>query len=274
MVGGDRPVTVRVPPGYASGKPAPLLVLLHGYGGSGKDIEDELHLGAAAAQRGYLSVAPDGTLDSTVSRFWNATDACCDFEGAGVDDATYLENVIKEVEATFTVDPKRIDVVGHSNGAFMSYAMACTHADTIAAIVSLAGATFKDPKACAPKNPVAVLQIHGTTDDTIDFDGGAISLAGGHSMGAYPGARATVATWAKYDGCSDVSGRGRACRRRCHARHRRRAGRGDRDALVGLQARRGGRAVDRSGWQSHADGLGRVPRRRPRFPRGAPKALG
>jgi polyhydroxybutyrate depolymerase len=202
VVGGDRPVTVRVPPGYASGKPAPLLVLLHGYGGSGKDIEDELHLGAAAAQRGYLSVAPDGTLDSTVSRFWNATDACCDFEGAGVDDATYLENVIKEVEATFTVDPKRIDVVGHSNGAFMSYAMACTHADTIAAIVSLAGATFKDPKACAPKNPVAVLQIHGTTDDTIDFDGGAISLAGGHSMGAYPGARATVATWAKYDGCT------------------------------------------------------------------------
>src|SRR6476619_4239893 len=79
VVGGDRPVTVHVPPDYDPGKPAPLLVLLHGYGGSGKDIEDELHLGDAAAQRGYLYIAPDGTLDSTVSRFWNATDACCDF---------------------------------------------------------------------------------------------------------------------------------------------------------------------------------------------------
>jgi polyhydroxybutyrate depolymerase len=205
LVGGDRPATVHVPAAYDPGKPAPLLVVLHGYGGSGKDIEDELRLGAAAAQRGYLSVAPDGTLDSTVSRFWNATDACCDFEGAGVDDATYLEGVIKDIQAKFTVDPRRIDVVGHSNGAFMSYAMACAHADTIAAIVSLAGATFKDPKACAPKDPVAVLEIHGTADDTIYFDGGTITLSGGHAMGAYPGARASVATWAKYDGCATSS---------------------------------------------------------------------
>ncbi len=201
MVGGDRPVTVHVPAGYDPARPAPLLVLLHGYGGSGQDIVSELRIGDAAAQRGYLYVAPEGTLDSTVSRFWNATDACCDFDGAGVDDATYLEGVIKEIETKFAVDPKRIDVVGHSNGAFMSYAMACTHADTIAAIVSLAGATFKDPAACAPKTPVAVLEIHGTTDDTIYFDGGVITLPGGHSMGAYPGVRATVATWAKYDGC-------------------------------------------------------------------------
>jgi polyhydroxybutyrate depolymerase len=198
-------VTVHVPPGYDPAKPAPLVVLLHGYGGSGRDIVDELRLGAAAAERGFLYVAPDGTLDSTISRFWNATDACCDFEGAGVDDATYLEGVIKEIQAKFAVDPKRIDVVGHSNGAFMSYAMACTHADAIAAIVSLAGATFKDPTACAPKHPVAILEIHGTADDTIYFDGGTITLPGGHSMGAYPGARASVATWAKYDGCATSS---------------------------------------------------------------------
>ena len=274
VVGGDRPVTVHVPAGYDPAKPAPLLVLLHGYGGSGQDIVSELRIGDAAAQRGYLYVAPEGTLDSTVSRFWNATDACCDFDGAGVDDATYLEGVIKEIETKLTVDPKRIDVVGHSNGAFMSYAMACTHADTIAAIVSLAGATFKDPAACAPKTPVAVLEIHGTTDDTIYFDGGVITLPGGHSMGAYPGARATVATWAKYDACKTSAVVGRACRRRCHAGYRRLTGRGDGDALGGLPTGRGGRALDRAGRQPHADGLGLVPRGRPRLPRRAPEAVG
>ena len=205
LVGGDRPATVHVPADYDPGKPAPLLVLLHGYGGSGRDIEDELHLGAAAAQRGFLYVTPDGTTDAEGNQFWNATDACCDFDGAGIDDATYLEGVITEVQAKFAVDPKRIDVVGPSNGAFMSYAMACAHADTIAAMVSLAGATYKDAKACTPKTPVAVLQIHGTADDTIYFDGGTITLTGGHSMGAYPGARATVATWATYDGCATSS---------------------------------------------------------------------
>jgi polyhydroxybutyrate depolymerase len=204
-VGGDRPVTVHVPTSNDPARPAPLLVVLHGYGGSGHQIEADLHLGAAAAQRGFLYVTPDGTTDAQGNEFWDATDACCDFEGAGIDDATYLESVITQIQATFAVDPRRIYVAGHSNGAFMSYAMACAHADTIAAMVSLAGATFKDPAACAPTSPVAVLQIHGTTDDTVYFDGGTITLAGGHSMGAYPGARATVATWATYDGCASSS---------------------------------------------------------------------
>ena len=84
----------------------------------------------------------------------------------------------------------------------MSYAMACKDADTIAAIVSLAGATYADPKDCAPTTPVAVLEIHGTADDTILYTGGTIGLGGGHSMAPYPGAETSVTTWATYDGCT------------------------------------------------------------------------
>ena len=47
--------------------------------------------------------------------------------------------------------------------------MACAHADQVAAIVSLAAATFVKPADCAPSAPVAVLEIHGTADDTIVF---------------------------------------------------------------------------------------------------------
>ena len=50
--------------------------------------------------------------------------------------------MITAIEGAVTVDPQRIYVVGHSNGGFMSYRLACTRADRIAAIVSLAGATF------------------------------------------------------------------------------------------------------------------------------------
>ena len=83
--------------------------------------------------------------------------------------------------------------------------MACKHADTIAAIISLAGATFAKPADCAPTAPVAVLEIHGTADDTILFEGGTVDLGPGQSMGPYPGAEASVATWAKYDGCATSS---------------------------------------------------------------------
>jgi polyhydroxybutyrate depolymerase len=205
VVGGDRPVTVHVPPGYDPDQPAPLLIVLHGYGSSGKQHDTYFHLGEEAAQRGYLDAYPDGTRDSNGDRFWDATDACCDFERVGVDDAAYLSGVIEEIQASFSVDPKRIDLIGHSNGGFMSYAMTCAHADQIAAMVSLAGATFVDPTDCAPSMPVAVLEIHGTADGTIAYEGGTIDLGAGRTSTAYPGAEASVATWAAYDGCGASS---------------------------------------------------------------------
>ncbi len=198
-------MTVHVPPGYEPGRPAPLLILLHGFGSSGQDHEVYFHLGPLAARRGFLYIYPDGTMDSGGNQFWNATDACCDFDRSGIDDAAYLAKLIKAIRTSFAVDPNRIDVIGHSNGGFMSYAMACTNADLIAAMISLAGATFAKPTQCAPTAPVAVLQIHGTADDTVLFKGGTLDLGPGLSMGPYPGAETSVATWAKYDGCSTSS---------------------------------------------------------------------
>jgi polyhydroxybutyrate depolymerase len=204
-VGGHRPVAVNVPPSYEAGRPAPLLLVLHGYGSSGREHDLYFHLGELAAERGYLYVHPEGTRDDEGNRFWNATDACCDFGHKGVDDVAYLAEIITEIQAAFAVDPKRIDVIGHSNGGFMSYALSCAHADTIAAMVSLAGATFVDPADCAPTSAVAVVEVHGTADDTILFEGGTIDVGSGRSMAPYPGAETSVATWAKYDGCASSS---------------------------------------------------------------------
>ncbi len=210
VVVGDRPVTVHVPPGYDSDHPAPLLIALHHYGGSGAEQETYFKLGELARQGGYLYALPDGTFNSSGIRFWNATDACCDFDRSGVDDVGYLADVIKEIRASFAVDPKRIDLIGHSNGGFMVYAMACAHADEIAAIVSLAGATFATLAKCSPSVPVAVLQIHGTDDVDVAFDGGTVQpgavqglgSAQAQTMAPYPGAESTVAAWATYDGCT------------------------------------------------------------------------
>ncbi len=205
-VGGDRPMTVHVPPGYDPNRPAPLLIVLHGFGSSGHEHDAYFHLGQAAAQRGFLYGYPDGSRDGTGDRFWNATDACCDFDRTGVDDAAYLSGLIAEIEESLSVDPKRIDLIGHSNGGFMSYAMACAHADQVAAIISLAGATFAKPADCAPSAPVAVVEIHGTADHTVAFKGGTIEGVGsGRPMAPYPGAETSVATWATYDGCTAAS---------------------------------------------------------------------
>jgi polyhydroxybutyrate depolymerase len=153
---------------------------------------------------GVIVVYPDGTKDAGGSSFWNATDACCGFGRATVDDSAYLMAVVDKVTSDYRVDPKRVYFTGHSNGGFMAYRMACEHADRVAAIVSLAGATFADAVACAPTQPVSVAQVHGTNDAVISFSGGQIA---GH---AYPSAGVTTQTWADYAHCGSplsVTGR-------------------------------------------------------------------
>jgi polyhydroxybutyrate depolymerase len=197
-IGGARPVDVQVPPGYDPAKPAPLLLLLHGYVAGGGLQELYFGLGSEAAARGYLFAHPNGTKDKTGLDFWNATDACCNFYGATVDDSAYLATVIAQIRQAYSVDPKRIFLIGHSNGGFMTHRMACEHADVIATIATLAGSTWDDPSKCTPSEPVSALVMHGTLDPVIFYGGG--QLLGN----SYPGAVETAASWAKLDGCDAV----------------------------------------------------------------------
>jgi polyhydroxybutyrate depolymerase len=206
-VGGERPTPVYVPSGYVAGSQLPLVILLHGYSVSGTIQESYFALKAQAELRGFFYAHPDGTIDSANKRFWNATDACCNFDASTVDDDAYLMGLVEEISSRWTIDPKRIYFVGHSNGGFMSHRLACNHADKIAAIVSLAGAQYKDVSKCTPSEPVSVLQIHGDADETISYTGGDI-MVGGVPV-AYPSATETVQDWATLNGCSltaDTSG--------------------------------------------------------------------
>ncbi len=201
--GGDRPVTVHRPAGLGADEPAPLLVLLHGYGSSGDGIKDYLHLGAEAMARGMVVAAPDGTASYDGSRFWNATDACCGPFQNGIDDSGYLAGLIEEIERRTAIDPRRIYVAGHSNGGFMSYRLACDRADLVAALVSLSGAMLADPAACLAGSPVSVLQVHGMADRVIPYLGNIVPGRDGKPRpGSFPGAEASVEMWADFDGCA------------------------------------------------------------------------
>lgn len=205
MIGGNRPAALIVPESY-DGSPTPLVVGLHGYTSSGSALGLYFGLPQRVDVRGFFFVSPDGTREpaGARNRFWNATDACCNFTGSSVDDSGYLLGLINEASARFNIDPKRVFVVGHSNGGFMSYRLACDAAERIAAIVSLAGATFVDPMDCEASAPVSVLQIHGTEDTVIRYQGGNIF------RDTYPGSEATVAWWADRAGCTgdpELSGR-------------------------------------------------------------------
>ena len=184
-----------IPSSYSKDTSLPLVVLLHGYGATGALQESYMKFESVAEKNKFILVYPDGTVDSSGKQFWNATDACCDFFSAVADDV-YLLSILKEMESNYSIDAKRIYFVGHSNGGFMSYRMACKYPDRIAAIASLAGASYFKTTDCGAKSSVSVLQVHGTKDGTILYDGGQILGT------SYPGAVASASQWATFNQCT------------------------------------------------------------------------
>ena len=192
-----RPYDVYAPSGYDPRVPTPLLVMLHGYSGSGPSQESYyFDLIPLSESNGFLYAFPNGTIDAIGNRFWNATDACCDFYHTGVDDVAYLAALLDDMSAAYNVDPKRVFAIGASNGGYMVHRLGCDLAARFAAIVSVSGAQWNDPTRCPAADRVSVVEIHGDQDPTVAYDGGT-------SYGvAYPGAATTVATWAAKDGCT------------------------------------------------------------------------
>ncbi len=203
-----RPYAYRVPAHIDPDKRYPLVIALHGLGSEGVGIERYFRVDRMVDEMGFLAAFPDGTEGGPLGRrqrFWNATDVCCDFYHSGVDDVAYLDDVISDMSARFPVDPRRVFLVGHSNGGYMAYRFACDRASRVAAIVSSAGAMWSDASRCKPTDPVAVLQIHGTNDAIVTYEGGPLR----ESSTILKSAHATVADWTLFDRCAPDADRSR-----------------------------------------------------------------
>ena len=195
FLGGKRPAKVYIPKAHTPQKKWPLLLLLHGFTASGGLQNLYMGISNQTNKQGVILVTPDGKKDKAGLQYWNATPACCDFGNSGVDDVAYLTSLIDEAVAIYNADPKRVYLLGHSNGGFMAYRMACDRADKVTAIASFAGATFLDDSKCKPSQAVNVLQIHGTLDLLVGYKGG-------NFFGkVFPGAEESVAKWRKLNDC-------------------------------------------------------------------------
>lgn len=198
-----RTFLVKVPAGYDGSHPVPLVVAIHGYGNDAGGFEPYFGLDAVADEQGFLVVYPDGTIDASGRRFFSATDACCDFFGSGVDDVAFIKALLDHMAAKYNVDPNRIYAVGHSNGGFMSYRLACDLSSRFAAVVSLEGAMWNDVSRCRPSEPVSILEVHGTSDDVVSPSGG--DSLDGNANRTYPSLEQTLDDWKGFDHCADTS---------------------------------------------------------------------
>ncbi len=195
----DYSSTITVPSTIKPGEKRPFVLYLHGLGSSGRGIAGGLGVPALAADRRFVYAAPDGPFDARKQRFWNASKACCNFDNRQVDHVAALRTLLQQAAQRPEVDPKRLYVVGVSNGAFMAHRLACEVSE-VTAIAALSGMGPAEGEPCQPKGPVAILQVHGDADDVIPYNGGqALKKA---SLPRHPSALDTMSAWAARDGCA------------------------------------------------------------------------
>ena len=145
----------------------PLVLNLHGYTSNAFQQVFYTNMNAVAEQNDFMVVFPDGTTDQNGITFWNS-----EILGESVNDLGYLEALIDSMILNYNIDPSRVYMCGMSNGGFMSYYSACELSTRIAAIASVTGtmnnAIYDN---CNPERAVPVLEIHGTADATVPYNG-------------------------------------------------------------------------------------------------------
>jgi polyhydroxybutyrate depolymerase len=195
--GRERSYRVHVPE-EATGR-LPMVLVLHGGGGNGEQVARQTRMSAAADEAGFVAVYPNGT-GRTSLLSWNAGNCCSYAHREGVDDVAFMSTLLDEVLAEYPVDPARVYATGMSNGAMMSYRLACELSDRIAGIAPVAGALNVTP--CTPSGPVAVLAVHGTADQAVPYDGGPPTRTmPGNETWTNTSVADSIGFWAAHNGC-------------------------------------------------------------------------
>jgi polyhydroxybutyrate depolymerase len=162
----QRSYILYIPASYSAGTDAPLVLNFHGYT---SNATEQLFYGdfrPIADTAGFLLVHPEGTLDGSNQTYWNAD------WGGTVDDIGFTAALIDSLSAQYSINQDRVYSTGMSNGGFMSYTLACSLSDRIAAIASVTGSMNTGQSLnCNPQHPMPVMEIHGTADAVVPYTG-------------------------------------------------------------------------------------------------------
>lgn len=164
----QRSYILYVPASYTPGTAAPLVFNFHGYTSNATEQMFYGDFRSIADTAGFLLVHPQGTLDGSSQPYWNS-----DWGGA-VDDIGFTSALIDSLAASYSINLDRVYSTGMSNGGFMSYTLACSLSNRIAAIASVTGTmNIGQSFNCNPQHPMPVMEIHGTSDPVVPYTGNA-----------------------------------------------------------------------------------------------------
>jgi polyhydroxybutyrate depolymerase len=194
FAGIERKYILHIPPGFDNSLPVPLVLAFHGVGLDANEMIRISGFSSESDASGFLVVYPEGT---GANKSWNGGHCCGVAARDNVDDVGFVRALIRELSTTLQIDPKRVYATGFSNGAILTYRLACELSDLLAAVGPVSATqVLEDLQACQPERALAVIHFHGTADDPNPYDGG--TTPGGFQFVSVDTA---IHFWVDFNGC-------------------------------------------------------------------------
>lgn len=194
----SRTALVHVP--RAAVRPAPLVLDLHGSGGTAARQEWDSAMDAVADEHGFIVAYPQAAIALGDGFAWNIPGQPLldgrPIPAGAADDAEYIRALVLTLERDEGIDPRRVFVTGMSGGARMTSQLGCDVEGVFAAIAPVAGLRFPDP--CKNVEALPILAIHGTGDRVNPYEG----QGGGYWT---YGVREAERRWASHNECARAS---------------------------------------------------------------------
>ena len=164
----DRDFIVYIPDSYEHISKSSVVFVFHGFGGSNDQIMFNSDINSIAERENFIVVYPQGSSFFGYPH-WNVGGWT---NLSSVDDVGLIDFLIELISQEYNINHDRIYATGMSNGGFFSFLLGCQLSEKFAAVASVTGSmtneTFNE---CNPKREVPILQIHGTDDSIVTYNG-------------------------------------------------------------------------------------------------------
>lgn len=178
---------VYVPSAYQPGDSWPLVFVLHGFTQTASAIMGVSGFNAVADTGEFIVAYPNG-----VGNAWNTNSGLTG--GSTADDIGFIAALTDTLYVLYNIDTNQVYSCGFSAGGYMSHRLACESPRCYAAVASVAGTMSVNAfNACAPSRDISVMQIHGTSDAIVSYNG---SAQGGKSVAD------VIGLWLGNNGCA------------------------------------------------------------------------
>ena len=201
--GFQRKYTIHQPQGFDNTSPTPVVLMLHGGGGTMQNAQPFTELNNTSNANGFLAVYPQGHTPVQNGFSW-ADGRGTAADNAGIDDIGFINKLLDVLESGYSADPERIYICGFSNGGFMTQRLACQSNERFAAMASLG--SIMDTiliSNCNPNRPIPMLLLLGTADPFVPYNGG--EMIGSGNVTPIVGMDTLVDFWKTNNGCTTAN---------------------------------------------------------------------